>query len=95
MKSELICLQTVILNLAVLMYLYYFMLQLGLGEYWVMAPPLKSLYIVRSNCTKFGAFVRFLPILLLTDLTMTLNEHLWHCGHSTQVLLLFVTLHTK
>ena len=29
-----------------------------------------TLYILRSNCTKFGAFVRSVPILLLSDLTI-------------------------
>ena len=32
-------------------------------------PSEVTLYILRSNCTKFGAFVRSVPILLLSDLT--------------------------
>ena len=32
-------------------------------------PSEVTLYILRSNCTKFGAFVHSVPILLLSDLT--------------------------
>ena len=36
------------------------------------SPSEITLYIPRNNCTKFGAFVRFVPILLLTDITNTM-----------------------
>ena len=43
-----------------------------------MAPPPKiTLYVLRSNCTKFGAFVRCVPILVLSDLTITFIRFLW------------------
>ena len=32
--------------------------------------PKITLYVLRSNCTKFGAFVRCVPILVLSDLTI-------------------------
>ena len=35
--------------------MHYFMLQLGLGDGY---PSEVTLYILSSNCTKFGAFVR-------------------------------------
>ena len=33
-------------------------------------PSEVTLYILRSNCNKFGAFVRSVPVLLLSDLTI-------------------------
>ena len=37
-------------------------------------PSEVTLYILRSNCTKFGAFVRSVLILLLSDLTIYIYD---------------------
>ena len=45
------------------MYIHYFMLQLGSGGVLGDGYPSEvTLYILRSNCTKFGAFVCSVPI---------------------------------
>ena len=48
-----------ILNLGVSLYLYYFMVRVVLGD---GSPSKIHLYLPKNNCTKLGAFVRFVPI---------------------------------
>ena len=41
--------------------MYYFMLQSGSGEYYTVATPEIILSAIKNNCTKFDAFVHFVP----------------------------------
>ena len=48
-----------ILNLGVSLYSYYFMVRVVLGD---GSPSKITSYILKNNCTKFGTFVRFVPL---------------------------------
>ena len=68
MKSELTCLQTVKFSSINVLVLFYASVRVR-GVLGDGSPSEITLYTLRNDCTKFDAFVCFIPILLLTDLT--------------------------
>ena len=47
-------------------------------------PSEVNLYILRSNCTKFGAFVHSVPILMLSNLTIKKRNIIFECTKFNQ-----------